>query len=132
MRSTEGGPFELAAGCGAVVVGAFVAAVAFGPAEHVDRAAVMAITVAGLAVVLRDWRTSAGVTVLGALVFVGFLTHQAGVLTGDPAPWRYTLILGFAALLGRAAGLIRVTTFRMPAVHSPRRRTQRSPAALRS
>jgi hypothetical protein len=123
MRERDSGsPFELAAGCGAVVVAAFIAAATFGPAEPVDRAVVMAIAVAGLAAVLRDWRASAGVTVLAALVFVGFLVHQAGQLTGDPAPWRYTLILGFAALLGRAGLEIRAAAFRMPAVRPPRRR----------
>ena len=103
----SGAAFELGAGCVAVVAAAFVAAAMFGPAEQVDRAVLMAICAAGLAVALRDWRAVAGVTVIAALVFVGFLAHQAGQLTGDPAPWRYTLIIGFAALLGRGQRWIR-------------------------
>jgi hypothetical protein len=102
-----GAAFELAAGCVAVVAAAFLAAAAFGPAEQADRAVLMAICAGGLAAVLRDWRALAGVTVIAALLFVGFLAHQAGQLTGDPAPWRYTLIIGFAALLGRGQRWIR-------------------------
>jgi hypothetical protein len=125
-EQNSGAPFELAAGCVAVVVAAFVAAAAFGPAEPVDRAVVMAIAVALLATVLRDWRACAGVTVLAALVFVGFLAHQAGQLTGDPTPWRYTLILGSAALLGRGPRWIRAAAaarFRVPSVRPLRRRS---------
>lgn len=138
----SGAPFELGAGCVAVVAAAFVAAAMFGPAEQVDRAVLMAICAAGLAVALRDWRAVAGATVIAALVFVGFLAHQAGQLTGDPAPWRYTLIIGFAALLGRGPRWIRATQYRVartpvPAVRPvsyarpPRRRVSGSPAPTR-
>jgi hypothetical protein len=107
LERDSGAPFELAAGCVAVVAVAFAAAALFGPAEQTDRAVVMAIGAGVLAAMLRDWRALAGVTVIAALVFVGFLAHQAGQLTGDPAAWRNTLIIGFAALLGRGPRWIR-------------------------
>jgi hypothetical protein len=96
-----GAALDLAVGWAGVVVAAFTAAILFGPADLVARAVVMAIGAAVLAAVLRDWRSAAGITVLAALVFVGFLAHRAGQLTGDPAPWRYTLVIGVAAVLGR-------------------------------
>jgi hypothetical protein len=97
-----GAAFDLVIGWAGVVLAAFTAAILFRPAEPVERAVVMAVGAAVLAAVMRDWRATAGITVLAALVFVGFLAHQAGELTGDPAPWRYTLIIGAAAVLGRA------------------------------
>jgi MFS family permease len=129
----SGAAFELAVGCVAVVVAAFTAAALFSPAEQVARAAVVAVGVAGLAVVLRDWRAWAGGTVFAALVFVGFLAHQAGQLTGDAAPWRYTLIIGFGALLGRGPEWIRAAArpSRVPAVRPlPRRIGDRSVASV--
>jgi hypothetical protein len=129
----SGAAFELAAGCAAVVVAAFAAVAAFGPAEPAARAVVLAVAVGVLAAVLRDGRALAGVTVIAALVFVGFLAHRAGQLTGDPAAWRYTLILGGAALLGRsrqwlrAARLVAART-PMPAARPAARRSDRSPA----
>jgi len=115
--------FDLAIGWGGVVVAAFSAAILFKAAEEVDRAVVMAIGVAVLAAVMRDWRATAGITVLAALVFVGFLVHQAGQLTGNPAPWRYTLIIGAAAAFGRAARALYAALRRrgphLVAEHSP-------------
>jgi hypothetical protein len=112
MRSgvdDEWGPdaaFDLAVGWAGVVVAAFTAAILFRPTEQVARAVIMAIGAAVLAAILRDRRSTAGITVLAALVFVGFLAHRAGQLTGDPAPWRYTIIIGVAAILGRAGRAI--------------------------
>jgi hypothetical protein len=132
-----GAAFDLAVGWAGVVVAAFTAAILFGPAEQVDRAVVMAIGAAVLAAVLRDWRSTAGITVLAALVFVGFLAHQAGQLTGDPAPWRYTLIIGVAAMVGRAGRAIRAALRHRDRAWPPagrlfRRRGDRSAARARS
>jgi hypothetical protein len=116
--------FDPMVGWAGVIVAAFTAAILFRPAEQVDRALVMAIGAAVLAAVLRDWRVTAGITVLAALVFVGFLAHRAGELTGDPAPWRYTLFIGAAAIAGRSGRAVRV-----PAVRTIRRRGDRSAIA---
>jgi hypothetical protein len=94
--------FELAAGCVAVVGAAFTAAAVFGPAQWSARVLLMAVAAGLVAAVVKDWRASAGVALIAALLFVGFLTHRAGRLTGDPAPWPDTLVIGLAALLGRA------------------------------
>ena len=93
--------FELAAGCAAVIVAAFAAAAAFGHAEQAGRVLIMAVTAGLLAAVLRDWRACTGVVTFAALVYVGFLAHRSGQLSGDPAPWPHTLVFVFAALLGR-------------------------------
>jgi hypothetical protein len=93
--------FGLAGGSAAVVVAALAAA-AFMPPGHVGaRSLVMAVTVGVLAATLTDWRACAGVAVLAALIFVGFLAHRDGVLTGDPSAWPYTIMIGLAAVLGR-------------------------------
>lgn len=92
--------FELAAGCVALVVAGFVAA-AWRPSVPVDRALIMATAAGLLAALLREWRSCIAVVVIAALVYVGFLAHRAGQLSGDPTPWRYTLLIGVAALIGR-------------------------------
>jgi hypothetical protein len=93
--------FELVAGTVAVVVAGFVAVALFPAPGLAGRLVVTAITVGLFAAMATDWRAAAGVAVLAALVFVGFLTHRYGVLTGDPMPWSVTPLLGFAMLLGR-------------------------------
>ena len=98
---TTSAAFGLAGGFAAVVVAALAAAAVFAPAEQGARLLVMAATAGVLARFLLDWRACLAVTVIAALVFVGFLAHQAGDLTGDLAPWPYTIAIGFAALLGR-------------------------------
>jgi hypothetical protein len=127
-----GTAFDLVTGWAGVVVAAFTAAILFRPAEQADRAVVMAIGAAVLAAMMRDWRATAGITVLAALVFVGFLAHQAGELTGDPAPWRYTLIIGVAAIFGRAGRAIhaamRLSDRPATSVRVLRRRGDRSAA----
>ena len=98
---TVNATFELVAGTAAVVVAGF-AAVALLPAPGpFGRLAVLAVAVGLVAAVATDWRAAAGVAAVAALVFVGFLTHRYGVLTGDPAPWSCTPLLGFATVLGR-------------------------------
>jgi hypothetical protein len=93
--------FGLAGGC-AAVVGAALASAAFIPPGHLGaRVLVMAVTVGVLAAVLSDWRACAGVAVVAALIFVGFLAHRDGVLTGDRSAWPYTIMIGLAAILGR-------------------------------
>jgi hypothetical protein len=123
--------FDPLVGWAGVIVAAFAAAILFRPAEQVDRAVVMAIGVAVLAAALRDWRVTAGITVLAALVFVGFLAHRAGQLTGDPAPWRYTLFIGAAAVAGRSGRAIRVPLARMLHRRGDRSAVPTRPAAVR-
>jgi hypothetical protein len=72
-----------------------------GAQERGARAQVFGIVVGVSAAVIRDWRHSAGVAVFGVLVFVGFLAHRYGDLTGDASAWRYTVLIAFAACLGR-------------------------------
>jgi hypothetical protein len=93
--------FELVAGTAAVIVSGFVAAALFPGAEPAGRVVVMAVAVGLFAALTTDWRAGAGVAVIAALVFVGFLTHKYAVLTGDPTPWSFTPLIGLAALLGR-------------------------------
>jgi hypothetical protein len=99
--SKENAAFELVAGTAAVIVAGFVAAELFPGAEPAGRVVVMALAVGLFAALTTDRRASAGVAVIAALVFVGFLTHKYAVLTGDPAPWPFTPLIGLAALLGR-------------------------------
>ena len=99
--TTSTAAFGLAGGCAVVVVAALAAA-AFMPPGHVGaRLLVMAVTVGVLAAVLTDWRASAGVAVVAALIFVGFLVHRDGDLTGGTSAWPYTIMIGLAALAGR-------------------------------
>jgi len=102
------GAFELAGGCAAAVVAALVAAALVAPGHFGPRVLIMAIAVGAVAAVLTDWRSSAGAAVLAALIFVGFLVHHDGDLTGSATAWPYTLIIGLAALLGRSTRLIRM------------------------
>jgi cell division protein FtsW (lipid II flippase) len=104
--------FGLAGGCAAAVVAALAAA-AFMPPGHLGaRMLVMAVTVGILAAVLTDWRACAGVAVVAALIFVGFLAHRDGVLTGDTRAWPYTIIIGVAAVLGRGRRWMRHAALR--------------------
>lgn len=93
--------FGLAGGCTAVVAAALITAAAVAPDHAGLRVAVMAITVGVLSAILTDWRSSAGVAVVAALIYVGFLVHRDGDLTGDVSAWAYTIAIGAAALLGR-------------------------------
>lgn len=110
--------FETVAGTAALIVTAFAAAVMFPAAEPAARVLVVAVTVGVLSARFTDWRACAGVAVIAALVFVGFLAHQYGVLTGEPTPWSFTPLIGFAALLGRGyrrlASSSRIRTDRIP------------------
>lgn len=101
--------FELAAGGVAVVAAAFAAAAAFGPREPIGRVLIMGVAAGLLAVLVREWRAVAGVAAIAALVYVGFLAHRAGQLSGDPTPWPYTLVIGLAALLGRGWRRVLIT-----------------------
>jgi hypothetical protein len=96
----ESAGFGLAAGCGAVVVAALAAAL-LAPQDLAARALVVALTAGFTSVLIADWRACAGVTVFAGLVFVGFLAHRYGDLTGDASAWTYTIIIVLAALLGR-------------------------------
>ena len=120
------GAFDLAGGCAATVVGALFAAAMVAPGHLGTRAMIMAITVCAVAAVLTDGKSSAGVAVLAALIFVGFLVHHDGDLTGSTAAWPYTLIIGLAALLGRGTRLIRVARPAGRRVARPAGRSARS------
>jgi hypothetical protein len=93
--------FGLAGGCVTVVAAALCTAAAVPPERIGVRVAVMAATVGVLARVLADWRACVGVAVVAALIYVGFLVHRDGVLTGDLSAWPYALTIGAAAILGR-------------------------------
>ncbi|MEU4160490.1 hypothetical protein [Actinoplanes sp. NPDC026670] len=71
-----------------------------------ERLLVMAVVVGALAATITDWRAVVAVTVFAALVYVGFLTHMYGDLTGS-AGWPNTIALAFAAFLGRGQRWIR-------------------------
>jgi len=90
-----------AVGCGAVVVAAMAAAALLDPHEPGTRALVIALAVGGCTATARRLRDAAGVALFGALVYVGFLVHRDGVLTGDASAWRYTTLVVFLAVLGR-------------------------------
>ena len=85
---------------------ALVTAAVVAPAQLGARVTAMAVVTGVLAAVLRDWRACAGVTAVAALIFVGFLAHRDGILTGNPSAWDFTLAIGVAAVLGR--GLRRI------------------------
>ncbi|MFD0522199.1 hypothetical protein [Paractinoplanes durhamensis] len=109
--------FEFAAGAAAVIAAAFIAAAAFGWAEPAARVLTMAVAAGLVAAVLTDWRARAAVAALAALIFVGFLAHRFGQLSGDPAPWRYTPVIGLAALLGGSRGWLRAARHRVTRLH---------------
>ena len=93
--------FGLAGGCVVVAGTALATAGLVPPGDLNGRVAAMAAVVAVMAVVLRDVRACLGVTAVAALIFVGFLDHRYGVLTGTSA-WSYTIPIVLAAVLGRA------------------------------
>jgi len=91
----------LAMGCVAVVAAAEAAAAFLGPHELGARALVIALVVGVSTATAPRLRDGAGVALFGALVYVGFLVHRDGVLTGDASAWRYTALVVFLAVLGR-------------------------------
>jgi hypothetical protein len=95
------GAFGLAGGCTAVVVAALVTAAVVAPGHEFVRAVLMAVAVGAVAAVLVDRRASAGAAVVAALIFVGFLAHRDGVLTGDASAWPYAIMIGLGVLPGR-------------------------------
>ena len=104
--------FGLAGGCAAVVIVALATAALVAPGDLAGRVAAMAVAVGVLAAVLVDWRASLGVAVAAALIFVGFLAHRDGDLTGGTSAWAYTIAIGLALVLGRAQRLLRHATVR--------------------
>lgn len=92
-----------AAGCAAVVVAAFTAAAFLGPQDEAARALVVGAAAAVCVAATRNRRHGAGVAAFGMLVFVGFLAHRDGDLTGDPSAWRYAALIALLAVLGRLA-----------------------------
>ena len=113
------GAFGLAGGCTAVVGAALVAAWMFTPGETVARLVVMALAAAAVTALTRDWRASTGAAGLAVLIFVGFLSGRAGVLTGDAAGWAEAAAIPAAALAGFAR---RIRRPRPRTVTEPRRR----------
>ena len=95
------------AGGSVVVAGTALATAGLvAPGDLGGRVAAMAVIVAVLAAVLRDARACLGVTVVAVLIFVGFLAHRYGVLTGGSA-WPYTIPIVLAAALGRGQRMLR-------------------------
>ena len=92
--------FRVAAGAVVVVGAALVAAGVFTPDERPGRVLVMAGVVGAYAAVVADLRAVAAVAALGAAVFVGFLAHRYGELTGSGDAWSQAVPIGFAAVLG--------------------------------
>lgn len=107
-RGGEEMAFGLAGGCVAVVAAALATAALFTPSEQAARLLAMSAAVGVLAAVLADWRACLGVTVVAALIFMGFLAGHAGDLTSDRSAWPYTLLIGLAALLGRVLRRVRL------------------------
>jgi hypothetical protein len=105
---TDDFAFGLAGGFTTVVAAALVTAAILPAGERFARLVAMAVVTAMLAVVIADGRAAAGVTVAAALVFVGFLAHRFGVLTGDPHAWLSTPVIVLAAALGRVIRAARV------------------------
>ncbi|WP_433294238.1 hypothetical protein ACQP2F_32585 [Actinoplanes sp. CA-030573] len=89
------------AGYGAVIAAAFIAAGLLPVHDLAARALTVAVVATVAAALIEDWRAAAGVTVFAALVFVGFLAHRYGVLTGDASAWSYTPVVVAGAVLGR-------------------------------
>ena len=112
LWSSEDAAFGLAGGCVTVVAAALATAALFAPGELDARLLAMAATAGVLAAVLVDWRACLGVTVVGALIFVGFLAGRAGDLTSDRSAWPYTLVILLAALLGRGLRRMRLAQVR--------------------
>ena len=101
--------FGLAGGCAAAVAAALATAAFVAPGQVGARSLAMAVTAGVLAAVVRDWRACLGVTAITALIFVGFLVHRDGDLTGDTSAWPYTILIGLAAILGRTQRRMRRT-----------------------
>jgi len=112
---TEDAAFGLAGGFAVVVAAALVTAGMIPADERFARLAVMAAVTAVLTVVIGDARAAAGIAVVAALVFVGFLAHRFGVLTGDPRAWESALVIVLAAGLGR---MIRLARARLASVRT--------------
>jgi hypothetical protein len=99
--ATANAVFETVAGVTAVVAAGFAAAAVFPSADSEARVVLVALAAGVLSALLTDWRACTAVTVIAALVFVGFLTHRYGTLTGNPGPWSFTPLIGLGALTGR-------------------------------
>ncbi|WP_433116330.1 hypothetical protein [Micromonospora sp. CA-246542] len=104
-----------------LTVGAtLVAAGLFTPGELPGRALLIAVVVGAYAGMVADLRAVVAVTALGAATFVGFLAHRYGELTGPGDSWSYTVLIGFAAVLGTGYRYARsVTGFRAAGATPP-------------
>jgi hypothetical protein len=91
---------NLAVGVLLVVGSALLAAAVFPASDRPGRVLLMAVTVGAYAAAVADLRAVTAVTVLATATFVGFLVHQFGQLTGGG--WSYSVLIGFAAVLGAA------------------------------
>lgn len=99
----------LLAGCGAVIAAGMIVAGALPAHDLMARAAILAFVAGAAAALIDRWWAAAGVAVFAALVFIGFLAHRYGVLTGDPSEWPDTAVIGSAALVGQAGRWLRTT-----------------------
>jgi hypothetical protein len=91
---------RIAGGTVLVVGAALVAALAFAPSDLPGRVLLIAAVVGAYAAAVADLRAVAAVSALAAATFVGFLAHRYGQLTGPGHAWSYTVLIGFAAVLG--------------------------------
>jgi hypothetical protein len=87
VQNSQGG-VHLGVGTAAMIAVAFGAA-AFTDHGTVQRLLVMALAVGLGAALISDWRYSAGLGVIGYLLYVGFLANSYGELAwqGDSALW---------------------------------------------
>jgi K+-transporting ATPase KdpF subunit len=102
-------PAGISVGVGAVVVvAAAMVAAAIPPSAAGPRLGLPAAALAAFAAVTADWRAAVPVTVLGYLVFDGFLVNRLGELAwhGAPDARRFAVFAG-AALAGLAVGAAR-------------------------
>jgi len=106
--------FGLAGGCVGMIGAAFASAALFPAGDSGARLLVMALAAGAVAAIVRDWRACLGVTVFAALVYVGFLAGRDGELTVHGSAWAYTLLIVFAALIGRGQRWLRHAWERHP------------------
>jgi hypothetical protein len=101
-KSSLPGGIHLGIGTAAMIVVAFAAA-AFTNHGTVQRLLVMALAVGVGAGLIRDWRYSAGLGLIGYLLYVGFLVNGYGELTWDgQRTARDVVVFSLAYALGLA------------------------------
>lgn len=100
LRTPTG--ISVAGGCAAAVGAALVAGALFPGSDTAARAAVMSVMIGVFAATVADLVAVLAVAVVAALLFVGFLVNESGVLALPGDTWRDLVPLGAAAVLGCA------------------------------